>query len=91
MGALFGTLIADEDGVHDGNDPNDRLLLGFKGIMSEMELHVMRNRPERGLDNKARRGELFHGVPMGHVLRPAGEVGFDTDEQVRDMVLNPRS
>ena len=60
MCALFGTLIADEDGVYDGNDPNDRLLLGLKGIMSEMELHIMRNRLERGRDNKAQRGELFH-------------------------------
>ena len=44
MCAIFGTLIADEDGVYDGNDANDRLILGLKGIMSEMELHVMRNR-----------------------------------------------
>ena len=86
MCALFGTLIADEDGVYDGNDPNDRLLLGLKGIMSEMELHIMRNRLERGRDNKAKRGELFHGVPMGYVLLPTGEVAFDPDEQVRDVV-----
>jgi DNA invertase Pin-like site-specific DNA recombinase len=86
MCALFGTLIADEDGVYDGNDANDRLLLGLKGIMSEMELHIMRNRLERGRDNKARRGELFHGVPMGYVLLPTGEVAFDPDEQARDVV-----
>jgi DNA invertase Pin-like site-specific DNA recombinase len=30
MCAVFGTLIADADGVYDGNDPNDRLLLGLK-------------------------------------------------------------
>jgi len=83
MCAIFGTLIADEDGVYDGNDPNDRLLLGLKGIMSEMELHIMRNRLERGRDNKARRGELFHGVPMGYVLLPTGELDFDPDEQAR--------
>jgi DNA invertase Pin-like site-specific DNA recombinase len=86
MCALFGTLIADEDGVYDGNDANDRLLLGLKGIMSEMELHMMRNRLNRGRDNKAQRGELFHGVPMGYVLLPSGEVAFDTDEQARDVV-----
>ena len=34
MCAVFDTLIADEDGVYDGHDPNDRLLLGLKGIMS---------------------------------------------------------
>jgi DNA invertase Pin-like site-specific DNA recombinase len=86
MCALFGTLIADEDGVYDGNDPNDRLLLGLKGIMSEMELHIMRNRLIRGRDNKAQRGELFHGVPMGYVILPTGEVSFDPDEQARDVV-----
>jgi DNA invertase Pin-like site-specific DNA recombinase len=86
MCAIFGTLIADEDGVYDGNDPNDRLLLGLKGIMSEMELHIMRNRLERGRDSKAARGELFHGVPMGYVLLPTGKVDFDPDEQARDVM-----
>jgi DNA invertase Pin-like site-specific DNA recombinase len=86
MCALFGTLIADEDGVYDGNDPNDRLLLGLKGIMSEMELHIMRNRLERGRDHKASRGELFHSVPMGYVLLPTGEVDFDPDEQARSVM-----
>jgi DNA invertase Pin-like site-specific DNA recombinase len=86
MCAIFGTLIADEDGVYDGNDANDRLLLGLKGIMSEMELHVMRNRLERGRDHKAARGELFHSVPMGYVILPSGEVDFDPDEQARNVM-----
>lgn len=41
--AIFGTLIADEDGVFDPQDPNDRLVLGLKGIISEMELHTMKS------------------------------------------------
>jgi DNA invertase Pin-like site-specific DNA recombinase len=86
MCAIFGTLIADEDGVYDGNDANDRLLLGLKGIMSEMELHIMRNRLERGRDHKASRGELFHSVPMGYVILPSGEVNFDPDEQARNVM-----
>src|SRR4029079_12285861 len=86
MCALCVSLLADEDGVYDSNDPNDRLLLGLKGIMSEMELHIMRNRLERGRDNKAQRGELFHSVPMGYVLLPTGEVDFDPDEQAREVV-----
>jgi hypothetical protein len=60
--------------------------LGLKGIMSEMELHVMRNRLERGRDSKAQRGELFHSVPMGYVILPTGEVDFDPDEQARAVV-----
>ena len=34
---LVGTLIADEDEVYDPRLANDRLLLGMKGTMSEME------------------------------------------------------
>jgi DNA invertase Pin-like site-specific DNA recombinase len=86
MCAVFGTLIADEDGVYDGNDTNDRLVLGLKGILSEMELHVMRNRLERGRDNKAQRGELFYSVPMGYLQLPNGKVEFDPDEQARSVV-----
>ena len=86
MCGLFGSLLADEDGVYDANDPNDRLLLGLKGIMSEMELHIMRNRLERGRDNKAQRGEMFHSVPRGYVILPTGEVDLDPDEQARAVV-----
>ena len=35
MCALFGTVLADEDGVYDPQDSNDRLLLGLKGTISE--------------------------------------------------------
>jgi DNA invertase Pin-like site-specific DNA recombinase len=86
MCAIFGTLIADEDGVYDGNDPNDRLLLGLKGIISEMELHIMRNRLERGRDCKAQRGELFFSVPVGYVRLPTGDVELDPDEQAREVI-----
>src|SRR6516162_9743849 len=32
---VFGALLADQDGIYDPNDANDRLLLGLKGTMSE--------------------------------------------------------
>ena len=35
---------------------------------------------------KAQRGELFHGVPMGYVILPTGEVAFDPDQQARSVV-----
>ena len=84
--AIFGALLADQDGVYDPGDPNDRMLLGLKGTMSEVELHTMRNRLDRGRMNKAQRGEMFHGVPMGYVILPNGEVAFDPDEQARCVV-----
>lgn len=84
--AIFGALLADQDGVYDPGDPNDRMLLGLKGTMSEVELHTMRNRLIRGRDNKAQRGEMFHGVPMGYIILPNGEVAFDPDEQARFVI-----
>src|SRR5205085_10670282 len=85
--AVFGTLLADEDGAYDANDPNDRLLLGLKGMISEVELHTMRCRLERGRQHKAARGELFLGaLPWGYVRSPAGGIELDPNEQVRASV-----
>jgi DNA invertase Pin-like site-specific DNA recombinase len=84
--ALFGTLIADLDGIYDPAEYNDRLLLGLKGTMSEAELHLLRQRMYQGKLNKARRGELGLPLPMGYVRGSAGEIVFDPDEQVQQVV-----
>jgi DNA invertase Pin-like site-specific DNA recombinase len=84
--AVFGTLLADQDGIYDANDSNDRLVLGLKGTMSEVELTTMRNRLERGKLHKAERGELILTVPCGYLKLSQAEVIFDPDEQVRATV-----
>jgi DNA invertase Pin-like site-specific DNA recombinase len=84
--ALFGTLIADLDGIYDAAQYNDRLLLGLKGAMSEAELHILKQRLNRGRLSKARRGELLSAVPTGYVKRASGEVTLDPDEQVQHVV-----
>jgi DNA invertase Pin-like site-specific DNA recombinase len=84
--AVFGTLLADQDGIYDANDSNDRLVLGLKGTMSEVELTTMRNRLERGKLHKAERGDLILTVPCGYLKLPHGEVVLDPDEQVRATV-----
>ncbi|MHC4091862.1 MAG: recombinase family protein [Planctomycetota bacterium] len=84
--ALFGTLLADQDGLYDPGNYNDRLLLGLKGTLSEAELHVLRQRMEQGRLNKARRGELFNHPPTGYVRGPSGEMQIDPDEQVQAVV-----
>ena len=84
--AVFDTLLYDQDGVYNANDSNDRLLLGMKGAMSEYELITLRNRLERGRDNKAARGELFLHLPIGYVKSPSGEVVQEPDEQARGVV-----
>jgi DNA invertase Pin-like site-specific DNA recombinase len=84
--AVFDTLLADQDGIYDANDTNDRLVLGLKGTMSEVELTTMRNRLERGKLHKAQRGELILDVPCGYLKLPSGAVILDPDEQVRATV-----
>lgn len=84
--ALFGTLIADLDGIYDPSHYNDRLLLGLKGTMSEAELHILKQRMLQGRLNKAQRGDLRYSLPIGYVCRPSGEICFDPDEQVQQVV-----
>ena len=86
MCAIFGTILADEDRIYDPRDPEDRLLLGFKGTISEYELVLMHNRLERGRLHKAKRGALILDVPCGYVKLPTGEVARDPDEQVQATV-----
>ncbi len=84
--SIFRTLLADQDGIYDPTDYNDRLLLGLKGTMSEAELHIMRGRLLQGKRNKARRGELYNRLPVGYLLLPSGELAMDPDEQVQAVV-----
>src|SRR5256886_6118668 len=84
--ALFHTLIADLDGIYDPGQYNDRLLLGLKGTMSEAELHILKQRMHQGRLSKAQRGELQFALPIGYIWSPTGEIQFDPDEQVQQVV-----
>jgi excisionase family DNA binding protein len=80
---LVGTLLVDEDGVYDPASPNDRLLLGMKGTMSEMELSVFRQRSIEAMKQKARRGELFLTVAVGYVKAGGDRIEKDADRRVQ--------
>src|SRR4029077_7195626 len=77
------TLLADESAVYDPRDPNDRLLLGVKGTISEAEIFTLRCRLHEGRWNKARRGELVRSLPVGLVRTESGDVVKDPDRQVQ--------
>lgn len=83
---LVGCLLADEDGVYDARLPNDRLLLGMKGTMSEMELSILRQRSLEALRQKARRGELFLTVAVGYVRVRHDRIVVDPDLRVREAI-----
>ena len=77
------TLIGDADGIYHPSLFNDRLVLGLKGTMSEAELHILRARLLGGIRNKAARGELHRGLPVGLVRGEAdGEVLLHPDESI---------
>jgi len=83
LAGFTDTLIGDADGVYHPAVFNDRLLLGLKGTMSEAELYILRARLNGGIQNKAARGELRRGLPVGFVWGQAdGEVRLHPDEAV---------
>lgn len=80
---ITNTLVADNDGLYHPGSFNDRLILGMKAIMSEAELHILRSRLDGGIRNKAARGELRRGLPVGFIWgEEDGEVLFHPDEAV---------
>jgi DNA invertase Pin-like site-specific DNA recombinase len=81
--AVFDTLIADDEGIYDPRDPNDRLVLGLKGTLFAAELHILQARMRAGLLNKARRGALELRLPVGYRRLHDGTVVLDPDEQVQ--------
>jgi DNA invertase Pin-like site-specific DNA recombinase len=66
--------------------PNDRLLLGMKGTMSELELSLLRARSMEALKQKARRGELFFTVAVGYVKVGRDKIEMDPDLRVREAI-----
>ena len=87
LAGVCDTLVADADGVYHPAMFNDRLILGMKGILAESELHVLRARLEGGIKNKAARGELRRGLPVGLIWGEAdGEIRFHPDEAVTGVI-----
>lgn len=85
---LFNTIVVDEDGIYDLCDFNDRLILGFKGTMSEAELHFLRARMLGGKKNKAKKGELRFPLPVGYTYDIDNQIVPDPDEEVQVAVRN---
>src|SRR6185503_16261368 len=80
--AITETLLIDADGVYDPTDVNDRMLLGLKSTMGEVELHVMAQRLHAAKRAAAERGELRTPLPVGYVHDETGAVVVDPDAEV---------
>ncbi|MFL7868698.1 MAG: recombinase family protein, partial [Anaerolineales bacterium] len=83
---LVGARVVDTDGIYDPCQPNDRLLLGMKGTISEFQLNVMRAQMTDALWSKAERGELRILVPIGFTWDRECSVTFDPDLRIQEVI-----
>ena len=83
---LVEARVIDLDGVYDPSRPNDRLLLGMKGSISEFELGVLRARMLDAARAKARRGELRLSVPIGYLWSREYGLGLDPDQRLQEVI-----
>lgn len=76
-------LVGDQETIYDPATPNGRLILGLKGLISELELHTLRARLTAGLWHKAQRGELAVPLPVGLERDALGQVLQDANQEVQ--------
>ena len=84
----FDTLVADLSQVYDLAFPNDRLVLGIKAVISEMELTTMKQRMREGVESKASRGEYRFMLPAGYEHDHADRIVMASDQVVRKAIAN---
>ena len=81
-----GTLIADEHGLYDPTAGTDRMVLGIRGQVSELERDNAVHRMVEARWNKARRGEMVTVVPAGYEVDETGQMGLTSDEAVAEAI-----
>ncbi len=83
---LVEARVIDLDGVYDPCRPNDRLLLGMKGSISEFELGIIRSRMYEAARSKAKRGELRISTPIGYSWDRHAGLDFDPDLRLQEVI-----
>ena len=83
---LVEARVIDLDGVYDPCRPNDRLLLGMKGSISEFELGIIRSRMYEAARSKAKRGELRISSPIGYAWDRQVGLGLDPDRRLQEVI-----
>jgi DNA invertase Pin-like site-specific DNA recombinase len=86
--ALYGVLVGDQSQVLDPAMPQDSLVLGIQGVLAVHELHTIRDRMQRGSDEKASRGELHLGIPRGYVVVDRKHLRMHPDGRVQRAIAS---
>jgi len=82
-----GTLIADEHTVYDPDHSTDRLVLGIRGQMSELEMETSIERMVSARWHKASRGELQMVPPAGYDFDELGQWVKSSDAAVVHAIM----
>ena len=85
MCRVVDTVLIDQETVYAPRHGNDRLLLGLKGSLNEYELDLLRQRSLSARYEKARRGELVVGAPVGFV-KAGDRYEKDPDRRVQEAI-----
>ena len=81
------TLLADFQGVYDPKlHADDRLILGLKGTLSEVELESIKTRLLQARKNMASRGELFTTAAIGYIRSGKYQIRKDPDDRVQHAI-----
>ena len=83
---VFDTLLAESDRIYDLSQMDDQLVLGIKGTMSVVELNVLKQRMQQGVEAKARRGELFRSLAPGYAYDASGKVVKHPDLRIHRVI-----
>lgn len=84
--AMHGTLLGDGQQIYNPALPQDRLVLGIQGVLAVHELDMIRTRMQAGLNEKATRGQLHHGVPRGYVVVEGKELRKHPNAPVQNAI-----
>ena len=86
MCRVVDTVLIDQETVYAPRQGNDRLLLGLKGSLNEYELDLLRQRSLSARYEKARRGELVVGAPVGFV-KAGDRLEKDPDRRIQEAIV----
>lgn len=81
--SIAGALLIDADTIYDPRLTNDRLLLGMKGTISEMEVATFRERAQAAILQKAQRGALVRRVAIGFIKGAEDLIEKDPDARIQ--------
>src|ERR1700694_5487809 len=84
--SVVGALLIDAEAAYDPRLTNDRLLLGMKGTISEMEVASFRERAHAALLQKAQRGALVRRVAIGYIKGSDDRIEKDPDARIQAII-----